>query len=645
MAVPVAVLCAISADGVLDDICTLKFQSSNNKEDEYFLHESLQDGSEPTVHVSRKATGQPAAATLCKVSLSFLNLLLTAKADITRNAVKIEACTDTVQIRCSWGGLSSKDAYVHLARSTPERRILHYLRPDEPFKIRNAEFILQARETQIDENVQVMSSRPDSVTDQGVHLGGTKAEGSPPEDNPATPLLESTPAVVETPLTHRYEPRSRARRPLANCLPGENGEANGIASIDSSQEVSAAAPEKVTKRHRRSPSTRDEGMLEGSLVVPISPPAKKREPNVSKKPKDLQKPFCASDDALRPGPVAPTETNSGLIEYPAYLDLNQELPAGDPSDRGRSDKSSQTTEESDRDARSTEPTNRTGIVCSDSREPSHSSNSRPANPRKRRASSIEEVQATGDAMNATSDEAAEPTIAQSLPRKRPRGATTTRKTRTNAESQNSVKSTIQVDVPNLPSSPHVPETRLSPIPDHDNEIQETPSKPDSSTPLNRLASVEETPSSNRSTRSTAATVQNKALRIVYSSTSKTADSTAYATTLRQRNIKKVKNVKDCDIFVVGKGKLMRTYNFVLAVLLGKDVVTDEWIIQSVKADRMLDPGNFQPRDKEREKAWGSSIGSAIERGKRGHRPLEGWTVTFTPTLKKVLGKTWSELKE
>ena len=550
-----------------------------------------------------------------------------------------------MQIRYSWGGLSSKDAFVHLARSIPERRILHYLRPDEPFKIGNAEFILQARETQTDENVQVMSSRPDSVSDQGVHVAGAKAEGSPAEDRPATPPQESNPAVMETPVTHRYEPRSRAWRPLANCLPGENGEANGIASIDSSQEISAAAPEKVTKRHRRSPSTRDEGMLEGSLVVPISPPAKKRERNISRKPEDLQKPSSASDNGLRPGPVAPTETNSGLSEYPACLDLNQELPAGDPSDRIQSDKSSQTTEESDRDAGSSDPSNRIGNIRSDSRGPSDSSNFRPVNPRKRRASSIEEVQATGDAMNATSDEAAEPTTAQSLPRKRLRGATNTRKTKINAESQNSVKSTIQVDVPHLHSSPSVPETKLSPIPDHDNEIQETPSKLDSPTPLNPLASFEEPPSSNRSTRSTAATIQHKTIRVVYSSTSRTAESTAYTTTLRQRNIKKVKNIKDCDIFIVAKGNLMRTYNLLLAVLLGKDVVTDEWIIQSVKADRMLDPADFQPRDKEKEKAWGSSIRSAIERGKGGHRPLEGWTVTFTPTLKKELGRSWSELKE
>ena len=76
MAVPVAVLCAFSANGVLCDICTLKFQSSDNKEDEYFLHENLQDDSEPILHVSSKVTGQPAAVILCKVSLCFLDLLL-----------------------------------------------------------------------------------------------------------------------------------------------------------------------------------------------------------------------------------------------------------------------------------------------------------------------------------------------------------------------------------------------------------------------------------------------------------------------------------------------------------------------------------------------------------------------------------------
>ncbi|KAL8867769.1 MAG: hypothetical protein Q9174_005446 [Haloplaca sp. 1 TL-2023] len=629
MAVPVAVLCATVANGPLRDICTLKFPSSNNKEDEYFVYENLQDNTEPIVQVSNKATDQPAVVALY----------------ITRDAVKIEAYTNTVQIPCSWIGLPSKDAFVLLAPSTPERRILHHLRPDEKFKIRDAEFILQAREVQTVESIQVMSSRPDSVSDEGIHTAGGKSETSPPDRRPATPHLESNPAVMETPVSHRYEPRSRARRPLANCLPSENGEANGIASIDTSQEVVSAAPAKVAKRHRRSPSTRDEGMLEGSLAKPISPPAKTREPEISRKPEGLEPPSGASDNGLPSGATASTETDSGLIEYPAYLDINQELLAADASSRVQSDKSSQTTEGSNGNVGSWEPSNMTGSVRSASREPSIPTDSKPVNPRKRRASSMEEVQATGDATKATLDEAAEPTIAQSLPRKRPRGATNTRKTKANAESQNSVKSTIRVEPGHLPSSPPGAETKLSPILDHHNEIQETPSKPDSPIPLIRFASAEETPSSNRSTRSTAATVQNKALRIVYSSTSKIADSSAYNTSLRKRNVKKVKNVKDCDVFVVAKGNLMRTFNLLLAVLLGKDVVTDEWITRSVKAEQMLDPGDFQPRDKEKEKAWGSSIGSAIDRGKGGHRPLKGWTITFTPTLKKELGNTWSELKE
>lgn len=116
--------------------------------------------------------------------------------------------------------------------------------------------------------------------------------------------------------------------------------------------------------------------------------------------------------------------------------------------------------------------------------------------------------------------------------------------------------------------------------------------------------------------------------------------------LRKHGAVKVDSVQRCNILCVGKGKeLKKTSKLIQAIASGIDIVTDEWIFQSVSDGRLLDPAAFYAEDPEREAEWGVTLTEAIARGKQGRKPFDGWTVLFTSTLRKELGKGFTELKD
>ncbi|KAL8665658.1 MAG: hypothetical protein Q9168_007660 [Polycauliona sp. 1 TL-2023] len=206
------------------------------------------------------------------------------------------------------------------------------------------------------------------------------------------------------------------------------------------------------------------------------------------------------------------------------------------------------------------------------------------------------------------------------------------------ESQDSVQSTIHVELPSA-------RTEISSV--HDSEQSHASSTSTTSTPRNPRKATE-TPSSNRSRKQGQRgqdSSQDKVTNIVFASSSSLGESTAYNKFLRQHNIKQVKKVNDCDVLCTGKGELKRTSKLLLATLMGKEVVTDQWIIQSADQNQPLDTAKFVPEDKKRKQEWGTSLSEAIKRGREGLKPFEGWTINFTPSAKKELGTSWSELKE
>ena len=158
-------------------------------------------------------------------------------------------------------------------------------------------------------------------------------------------------------------------------------------------------------------------------------------------------------------------------------------------------------------------------------------------------------------------------------------------------------------------------------------------------------------SSMRSTRSTARDEQNSpsstdaAIRICFASSSSVGDSKPFLKFLSSKGVKKVKSVHDCTVLCIGK-ELKKTSKVILAVLLGKDIVTDSWVTDSIQGNDLLSIVPYLSRDPKKEAEWGISLDQAIYRGKKGLKVLQDYSIHFTPSVKKELGKNgFDELKE
>lgn len=215
----------------------------------------------------------------------------------------------------------------------------------------------------------------------------------------------------------------------------------------------------------------------------------------------------------------------------------------------------------------------------------------------------------------------------------------------------------------LPGSKHTTSTKLSDSRPHSGDRVPLESSFNSAesklqTQLSDRNTVSASPSksvepnsSMRSTRSTARDEQSSSssreagIRIVFASSSSAGDSKPFLKFLSSKGVKKVKSVPDCTVLCVGK-ELKKTSKVILAVLLGKDIVTDSWIIDSVKGNDLLSIVPYIARDAKKEADWGISLEQSIYRGKKGVKVLQDYTIHFTPSVKKELGKNgFDELKE
>lgn len=133
-------------------------------------------------------------------------------------------------------------------------------------------------------------------------------------------------------------------------------------------------------------------------------------------------------------------------------------------------------------------------------------------------------------------------------------------------------------------------------------------------------------------------------RVLFSSNSKVDEKPYLMAFFNRQGGRQVKAVKDCTILCVGPGELKKTSKLLLAVVSGKDVVRDKWLVDSARQHRLLDPKPYAAEDPDREAEWGTKLGDAIARGKAGSQPFVGWTIFFTPGLKKELGSGFLELK-
>ncbi|KAJ3416308.1 Structural maintenance of chromosomes protein 6 [Chytridiales sp. JEL 0842] len=90
-----------------------------------------------------------------------------------------------------------------------------------------------------------------------------------------------------------------------------------------------------------------------------------------------------------------------------------------------------------------------------------------------------------------------------------------------------------------------------------------------------------------------------------------------------------KDVTLCTHLVTSK--VVRTEKFLMAVALGKEIVVEEWIHQSVEAGRWLNPKKFQLHDKDFERRMEFSLSRSLETAKR-RKLLEGYSVYVTPQV-------------
>ena len=184
-------------------------------------------------------------------------------------------------------------------------------------------------------------------------------------------------------------------------------------------------------------------------------------------------------------------------------------------------------------------------------------------------------------------------------------------------------------------------------------LQQTPKQ---RTPLSRKSlGTPETPiepgSSSRKSRSTARDSSSKLqeslhqTRVLFASSTTLDTSKAFMKFLTAHGVQKATSIDDCTILCVGKeAELKRTSNLVLAVLNGKDVITDTWISESVDAKVLLDVEQYKATDPSREDEWGTSLTDAIARGKEGLRPFLDLSFCFTPAVKTELGKGFADMK-
>jgi hypothetical protein len=132
-------------------------------------------------------------------------------------------------------------------------------------------------------------------------------------------------------------------------------------------------------------------------------------------------------------------------------------------------------------------------------------------------------------------------------------------------------------------------------------------------------------------------------RIVFSSSTTIDSKPNLMRFLKKEGGEKVEDIKGATMLCVGRDELKKTAKLILAITSGKDIVTDSWITDSSKAGHLLDTTSYLPLDEKHEKEWGFNLRNAIRRGKVGHKPLDGFKVYFTPSLKSAGGNDLKEI--
>ena len=141
-------------------------------------------------------------------------------------------------------------------------------------------------------------------------------------------------------------------------------------------------------------------------------------------------------------------------------------------------------------------------------------------------------------------------------------------------------------------------------------------------------------------------VKDHSIRILFSSSTAVNGSRPFMKFLSQQGVEKVQSVSQCTVLCVGKGELKKTSKLIMAIMLGKEVIIDDWVTESARCNKLQSIEKYLAQDPEREDEWGFNIREAVDRGRQGLKILQDWAVIFTASAKKEVGKSgFSDLKE
>lgn len=120
---------------------------------------------------------------------------------------------------------------------------------------------------------------------------------------------------------------------------------------------------------------------------------------------------------------------------------------------------------------------------------------------------------------------------------------------------------------------------------------------------------------------------------------RTATNKAVMRTFRKLGGKVTEAILEATMLCVPKGPLKKTSKLVMAVALGLEIVTEDWLGEAHRRGEFPGPQSYLPSEKSSEQEWGISLEDAIARGKHGlTHLLSGVTVFFTKRLRSDLAK-------
>ena len=135
-------------------------------------------------------------------------------------------------------------------------------------------------------------------------------------------------------------------------------------------------------------------------------------------------------------------------------------------------------------------------------------------------------------------------------------------------------------------------------------------------------------------------------KILYSSNSSVSGILNIKNELAKHHVLEVKKVAECDYFCVGVDKkLKKTANLILAVAMGKPIISDVWARKSAQQRLLLNPMKYLARDHEQEAQWGINLEEASKRGEQHLTPLKNKKILITPRVWKDLGSGIEDFKE